>query len=151
MASFAAAGIIAQAVAGEAVLSNLSGSSGEDISITISSDNAQVVGDLRVTAATLGALYAGYKLTARKIDKAISRGFGGKRDNQEIRNIKPGTNVCVLLHCFTDERVLQVLEDYECGRMKERLKEEFSRTGIEVKGFKVKIENIEELWKDSAC
>lgn len=148
MASFAAAGMVAQAVAGKAVHSNLSCCSGEDILISISSNNAQVVGDDECVAeVSLGALYAGCKLTARKIDKAISRGLGGERDDQQIRGIKPSSSVRVLLHCFADERVVEVLEDFDYGRMKEHLKEEFSRIGIEAKGLKVEIENMEELRK----
>ena len=119
---------------------------GGGISISINSTSAQSVRDVCVTAVTLGAIYAGYKLIAKKIDGAVSRGLGGERDDQEIRDIKPGS-LHVLLHCFTDQRLLEVLEDFESGRMKERLEKEFSKIGIEVEGLKIGIDNIEEVKK----
>ena len=119
---------------------------GGGISISINSNSAQSVRDVCITAVTLGAIYAGYKLIAKKIDGAVSRGLGGERDDQKIRDIKPGS-LHVLLHCFTDQRLLEVLEDFESGRMKERLEKEFSKIGIEVEGLKIEIDNIEEVMK----
>ena len=119
---------------------------GGGISISINSTSAQSVRDVCMTAVTLGAIYAGYKLIAKAIDGAVSRGLGGERDDQLIRDIKPGS-LHVLLHCFTDQRLLEVLEDFESGRMKERLEKEFSKIGIEVEGLKIEIDNIEEVKK----
>ena len=119
---------------------------GGKISITISSTSAQSVRDVCITAVTLGAIYAGYKLITKAIDGAVSRGLGGERDDQEIRDIKPGS-LHVLLHCFTDQRLLEVLEDFESGKMKERLEKEFSEIGIEVEGLRVEIDNIQEVKK----
>ena len=119
---------------------------GGKISITISSTSAQSVRDVCITAVTLGTIYAGYKLIAKAIDGAVSRGLGGERDDQEIRDIKPAS-LHVLLHCFTDQRLLEVLEDFESGRMKERLEIEFSEIGIEVEGLRVEIDNIQEVKK----
>ena len=104
-------------------------------------DVARYVG---ITAVSLGALYLGYKLARPLIETAITRGLGGERDDQEVRGIRPGS-LHVLLHCFTDERFLEVLADYESGRMKERLQEEFSQIGIKVEGLKVEIENMVEV------
>ena len=119
---------------------------GGDFSFTFSSNSAQSVRDVCITAVTLGAIYAGYKLIAKKMDGAVSRGLGGERDDQEIRSIKTGS-LHVLLHCFTDQRLLEVLEDFECGRMKERLEKEFLEIGIKLEEFKVEIDNIEEVKK----
>ena len=119
---------------------------GGKISIRISSASAQSVRDVCITAAALGAMYFGYKLIARKIDGAVSRGLGGERDDQKIRDIKPGS-LHVLLHCFTNQRLLEVLDDFESGRMKERLEKEFSKIGIEVEGLKIEIDNIQEVKK----
>ena len=136
-------GQAAHAVAGQAIRASIKSSSG-DISIAISSGSAQSVRDLSITAVTLGAIYAGYKLIAKGIDVAIFRGLGGERDDQEICDITPdGTNVS--LRCFTDQRVVEVLEDFERGTMKERLENEFSEIGIEVEGLQVEIDNIEEV------
>ena len=51
---------------------------GGKISIRISIASAQSVRDVCITAVTLGAIYAGYKLMAKKIDGAVSRGLGGE-------------------------------------------------------------------------
>ena len=141
--SLAEAGKVAQAMAGQAIGVSFTGG---DFSFTFSSNSAQSVRDVCITAVTLGAIYAGYKLIAKKMDGAVSRGLGGERDDQEIRSIKTGS-LHVLLHCFTDQRLLEVLEDFECGRMKERLEKEFLEIGIKLEEFKVEIDNIEEVKK----
>ena len=64
-------------------------------------------------------MYAAYKLIVKAIDGAISRTLGSERDDQRIGGIKSGS-LHVLLHCLTDQRLLEVLEDFECGTMKER-------------------------------
>ena len=115
-----------------------------EFSINIATDNVQVARDLCITTVSLGALYLGYKLVRPLIETAVTQGVGGERDDQEVRDIRPGS-LHVILHCFTDERFLEVLEDYESGRMKERLQEEFSQIGIKVEGLKVEIENMVEV------
>ena len=103
-----------------------------------------VARDVCITAVSLGALYVSYKLVRPLIETAVKRGLGGERDDQEVRGIRPGS-LHILLHCLTDERFLEVLADYESGRMKERLQEEFSQIGIKVEGLKVEIENMAEV------
>ena len=121
---------------------------GGDFFIDISTDNAEValevVKEVCKTATKLSALYVGYKLLRPVVEGAVKKAFGGERDDQEVRDIKPGS-LHVLLHCFTDERFLEVLADYESGKMKERLLEEFLQVGIKVEGLKVDIENMEEV------
>ena len=95
---------------------------------------------------SLGAVWTTYKVLQPLINRAVTDGVGGERDDQEVRDIRPGC-LHVVLHCFTDERFLKVLADYESGRMKERLQEELSQVGIKVEGLKVKIENMEEVIK----
>jgi hypothetical protein len=144
-----------QSVAKEALAASLKYSKNGDLSFNISTTNVQVardiVGTVCGTVVKLGALYAGYHLMKPLIDGAVKRAFGGERDDQEIRDIKPGS-LNVLLHCLTDERFLEVLEDYECGRLKERLQEEFLQeeflqAGIKIEGVKVEILNMEEVRK----
>ena len=122
--------------------------SGGDFFIDISTDNAEValdvVKEVCKTATKLSALYVGYKLPRPVVEGAVKKALGGERNDQEVRDIKPGS-LHILLHCFTDERFLEVLSDYESGRMKERLQEEFSQAGIKVEGLKVKTENMEEV------
>ena len=141
--SLAEAGKVAQAMAGQAI--NVSFTGG-NFSFTFSSNSAQSVKYVCITAVTLGSIYAGYKLIAKAIDGAVSQGLGGERDDQEILDIGPGS-LHVLLYCFTDQRFLEVLEDFECGTMKERLEKEFLEIGIKLEGFKIKIDNIEEVKK----
>ena len=95
---------------------------------------------LGVAVGGLGALL-GIKL----FEGAVRRGFGGKRVDQEL-NLKSGS-LHVLLHCFTDERFVEVLADYESGRIKERLQKEFRDIGIKTEGLEMKIKNVEEVNK----
>jgi hypothetical protein len=153
-----------EAVAKEALFASLKYvTKGGDLTINISTTDVRVVkdvvgdvvkdvvGNVCATAVKLGALYAGYKLMKPLIEGVVRRAFGGERDDQEIRDIKPGS-LNVLLHCLTDERFLEVLEDCECGRLKERLQEEFLQeeflqAGIKIEGVKVEILNTEEVRK----
>ena len=98
----------------------------------------------RTTAITLCALYFGYKLVKPLVDAAVKKALGGERDDQEVGDISRGS-LLVKLHCFTNERFLEVLGYYESGQIKKRLEEEFSQIGIKVEGLKVKIENLAEV------
>ena len=123
---------------------------GFEFFINISTDNVDVASQLVKKAwksvTTLGALYLGYKSARFLIETAVKKGLGGERADQEVGDIKPGS-LHVRLHCLTDERFLQVFADYESGRMKERLQEEFLQVGIQVEGLKVVIQNMVEVNK----
>ncbi|CAB4028839.1 Hypothetical predicted protein [Paramuricea clavata] len=119
---------------------------GGEFAINISTDNVEVAREVCKTVTTLGALYIGYQLIRPLIEGAVRNGLGGERDDQEVRGIRPGS-LHVRLHCFTDERFLAVLADYESGRIKERLQDEFSQIGIKVEGLKVEIKNMVEVNK----
>ena len=69
---------------------------------------------------------------------------GNERDDQEVPEIRPGC-LHVLLRCLTDERFLEVLEDYESGKIKQCLEEELLKAGIKTKGLEIKIENMKEV------
>ena len=116
---------------------------GGEFLIDISTDNV-VAKEVCKTAITLSALYVVYQLLRPVVDAAVKRALGGERDDQEVKDIKPGS-LHVVLHCFTDERFLEVLTDYLSGKMKERLEEEFSQVEIKVKGLKVEIQNMAEV------
>ena len=92
-------------------------------------------------ATTLAALY-GWRFFRPLIGDVINRVFGG--DDQEALQIVVGS-LHVKLDCFTAERFLEVLHDYETGRIKERLEKEFSEFGFKVEGMKIQIENIDEV------
>ena len=132
--------------AAQGISINVSLPVGGDISINIDSISATSVKYLCETGLKLDAMYTAYKFIAKAIDGAISRTLGGERDDQRIGGIRPGS-LHVLLHCLTDQRLLEVLEDFECGTMKERLEKEFLKIGIKVEGLKVQIDNIEEVKK----
>jgi hypothetical protein len=133
---------------GKGLIFSASSKPGGEFSFSISTDSVevalQVVKEVCKAATTLGALYVGYKLLRPVIEGAVKKALGGERDDQEVRDIKPGS-LHVLLSCVTDERYLEVLADHESGRMKERFQEEFSKVGIEVEGLKVEIENMAEV------
>ena len=132
------------AITEEAVNESISCGSGGIFSIVINSNiNAQMVRDLCITDQRLSGIDNGYQLLARKINAAISKSFGGERDDQEIQETPGSLNV--RLRCFTDQRFLEVLEEYESGRMKVCLLKEFLEIGIELEGLNVGLENIEEV------
>jgi hypothetical protein len=102
------------------------------------------------TALTIGAYYFLCDFAKPVVNTAIVKVFGGKRDDQEVQDPRPGS-LLVLLRCFTDERFLEVLADYESGGIKECLQKELSLVGIEVEGLKVEIENVEKVEKIRAA
>ena len=144
MSDFSEVGQAAQAVAQQTLRATLKYSAGGDLELTISTSGINVVRDVCVTAVTLGAIYTGYQLLKPLIIDAVTTAFGGERDDQEIRNIRLGSLI-VLIHCFTDERFLEILQDYENGKLKERLEKEFSKIYFHVKEMKVQILNPEKV------
>ncbi len=119
---------------------------GGDLFFNISTDSVRMVRDVGITAAVaLGGVYAAYKIIEPLVFVgAVTKGLGGERKDQEIRNIERGS-LRILLRCLTDERYLEVLEDFESERMRDRLQKEFLEIGIEIKGMKIEIINIEEV------
>ena len=119
-------------------------------SFNISTDNVEIALEaLRIVskgAAALGALYVGYELLGPLIKTAVRNSLGGERDDQGDPDVEPGS-LHVRVRCFTDARFLEVLTDYETGRIKQRLQEEFSQVGVKVEGLKVVIENMAEVNK----
>ena len=105
-----------------------------------------MVKDLCFTAVVLGGIYAGYKYFRPQVVEATYAGLGGERSDQKIRHMTPGSQV-VFLHCSTDERFLEVLEDYKRGLLKTRLLKEFFKISYEVKELDVEIVNLEEVSK----
>ena len=124
-----------------------------DMSFNISASSVEVVKETRGTAlklsavgtvGTIGAIY-GYPLLKTLIDAAVANAFGGdERDDQEVREIRPGS-LHVLLRCFTEARFLEVLEDYESGKIEKRLEKEFLKVGIKTTELVVEIKNMKEV------
>ena len=103
-----------------------------------------VVKDLCVAAVTLYGIYKTHKLLEKAIEGILDRGLGGPSLDQAIGGISLGS-LLVKLYCLTDERFLKVWSDFESGRMKARLQEEFTQGGIDVDGLKIEIKNMEEV------
>ena len=113
--------------------------------ISLDSDNVQMAGGkcINLNGAKLRDVYCSNKTIAQLLDSVVLKVLGGARDDQDVQNIK-----CeyfrVLVQCFTDERFVEVLADYDSGRMKNRLKQEFLKTGLDVLEIQIIIENLEE-------
>ena len=88
--------------------------------INIGTDSVEVAQEVCKTVTKLGlglgAMYFTYSLLRPLVDAAVKKGLNGECDDQEVCDIRPGS-LHVVLHCFTDERFLEVLADYESGRM----------------------------------
>jgi hypothetical protein len=46
---------------------------------------------------------------------------------------------------LTDERFIEVLADYDSGKMKNHLRDEFVKIGLDVREPKIKIDNLKEV------
>ena len=150
--SFSDIGKTAAKGALEASLTYIKLPQGGKFLIHISTDNIHVAKELcklagyvslGVGVATLGTLL-GYRLLKPLVEEAVNKVLGRNRDDQQDPEIRP-ESLRVSLHCLTDERFLEVLEDYESGKMKESLEEEFDLFGFKVEGLNIKIENTEEV------
>ena len=125
---------------------------GAKIAISISTTNVRVAKELcklggyiglGIGGASLGALLC-YKLLKPLVKSAVRHAFGGDRDDQDVGGFEPGS-LHVMIRCFKDERFLEIVNEYESGRMQKRLQDEFLQFGIKVEGLKVEILNIEEV------
>ena len=100
--------------------------------INISTDNVQAATQVLKETCT-SVLYLGYETSGTVIETAVEN---DEQDDQEVRDIKPGSFYVRLRH-FTDDEFLEVLKEFESGRMKERLQKEFSLIGIKVEGLRI--------------
>ena len=124
-----------------------SGDSGGDFKITVDADRITVK-DPSIPNSVV-SLEAMYKYEEQKVSEAVIKGLGGETKDQEIRGIQPKC-LYVLLHCFTNKRFLEVLDDFNSKRMTKRLHMEFSFTGIQTEGLVVQMENIKEVEERAA-
>ena len=123
-----------------------SSTSGRIIWISFECDNVQMAGGecINMNGAKLRDVYRCKKMVSQLLDGAVLKVLGGARDDQDVQNIK-----CeyfrVLVQCFTDERFVDLLADYDSGRMKNLLKQEFLKIGLEVPELRIVIENLEDV------
>ena len=118
-----------------------------EIEFTLKADNVEVPNEMYraagYAALSLAALY-GVPYFKSLFEGAIQRVFDAA--DQGIHSIFPGS-LHVVLHCFTAKRFLEVLDEYESGKIQQRLEKEFSDLSIKVTGLTVEIENIKEVKK----
>ena len=96
----------------------------------------------KTAALTIATCYVAMPI----IGLAIKNAFGGDREDQDIGDPTIGS-LHVQVRCFTDERFLEVLADYESGEIKHRLEKELVDVGIKVEGLRIGIENMDEVEK----
>jgi hypothetical protein len=122
---------------------------GGNISIAIigSKVDVKTPDNQHINATTLDAVYTSCPLVKPLIEKAVIKGIGGERDEQEVRDIIKSESPHFLLHCRTDERFLEVLQDHESGKLKKCLRKELSNVGVKVEELVVEIKNLEEVNK----
>ena len=101
-------------------------------------------------AITLGAVYLIPRCQPIIRDAIVSALGGVRQYAQAIGQIWSGSLHFVLC-CFTDDRFLEILRDYEAGKIKKRLEEEFLKVGIRTTGLEVKIKNMEEVEETNAA
>ncbi|XP_028400958.1 tetratricopeptide repeat protein 28-like [Dendronephthya gigantea] len=100
--------------------------------------------------ASIGDLLDALKKDPRLVgvlENAVKRALGSEKHDQEITNIEKGS-LLVSLHCFTDERFLEVLDDLESKRLQESFLKELALIGIEMEEIEIKILNMEEVNKE---
>ena len=106
-----------------------------------------------VVGVTLGAIYAigqCQPMIRGALDSALRGALGVvKSKAQDLGEIVTGS-LHFVVRCFKDDRFLDILSDYESGKIKQHLEEEFAMIGIKTTGLEVRIENIEEVEETKA-
>ena len=127
-----------------------------DFKFIIDADRAtlrDVLVDGAAANVTLSGVYAIYKyvkLREQEFKTAVNEALGGNTADQQISDIKQGS-LHVSLHCFKNQRFLEVLKEYKAGKIKTRLKKKLSDIGIRTEGLVVCIKNIEEVEEKAAA
>lgn len=97
----------------------------------------------------LGAIYLIPRYQPIIRDAIVSALGGVRQYAQHIVRTWTGS-LHFVLRCFTDDRFLEILRDYESGKIKKRLEEEFLKVGIKTTGLELKIDNMEEVEETKA-
>ncbi|XP_028397129.1 ankyrin-3-like [Dendronephthya gigantea] len=98
------------------------------------------------TVSLVEILYSCEKIQPSVFHEALKRGFGVKTNDQKFGEIKPAC-LLVPLYCSSNEKFLEVLDDFESGRLKERLLEAFSQFRDEIKMMEIELMKMEEVNK----
>ena len=97
---------------------------------------------LALGAVSIGVLY-GYSECKSAVLAVLKTVFG------DVEDVTSGS-LHFSLYC-TDARFLEVLDDYESGKIKLRLEEEFLKVGIKTTELEVMIENMKEAEERKAA
>ena len=115
-------------------------------SVSVKIDNTILAGVLGVGALSLGAYYLSRR---RPVENAIRNGLENRNEagvvDPEVRNIEEGS-ILVELHCHSEHSFIKFVEDFEAGKVKRRLEEEFTKIGFQEE-LRVTIENADEVYK----
>lgn len=76
----------------------------------------------------------------------LSAVFLYERMNRNIWTVEPCNSILVELHCYTTANFLSLVEDFEKGRVKRRLEEEFEKVGCKGE-LELTITNEEEVYE----
>ena len=90
---------------------------------------------------TIGVLcYKHPEFVMRIVEKALTaRGL-------QVGSVTPGS-ILVELHCYTEESFRSFMEDFEAGKVQERLNKEFENSGYIGEELEVTITNYKEAYK----
>lgn len=116
-----------------------------DFSCSLKIENTILAGIIAVGSLSLGTYYLVNKLSSeRAIRNALeARNQAGDVDPQ-VRNIEQGS-VLVDLRCYSEKRFLEFVKDFEAGKVRNRLAEEFTKIGFEG-NLQVTIRNADEVY-----
>ena len=89
----------------------------------------------------IGALcYKHPEFVIRIVEKALTA------PGRQVGSVTPGS-ILVELHCYTEESFRSFMEDFEAGKVQERLNKEFENSGYIGEELEVSITNYKEAYK----
>lgn len=116
------------------------------VSVTVKIDNTILAGVISVGALSLAAYYLKNK---RPVETALRNGLESRNEagqvDPEVRNIESGS-ILVKLHCYSEHSFIQFVEDFDDGKVSQRLSKEFTEIGYPGQ-INVTIENGDEVYK----
>lgn len=115
---------------------------------------AAAIRDVKTEASNLYGTYSERGRDEKDIyNETLEAALGGEHKKHKEHKVNDPTDgsLRVLLHCFTEKKFLEVLEDFKSGKTKERLEKEFLNIGIKTEGLVVEIENIEQIKERAAA
>jgi len=116
------------------------------VSVSLKIDNTILAGVISVGALSLAAYYLANR---RPVETAVRNGLEGRNEagvvDPQVRNIDEGS-ILVELYCHSEHSFIQFVEDFEAGKVEQRLQKEFTNIGYQEQ-LRVTIENADEVYK----